>query len=213
MNGKANAIGIAPAMILAGRIQGVVEPVASVALARADRSEKIVPFAEPRLRLVVRVIARDPGRLPEEIREQVEVVRGSTNDAATLRRALDGVEALFWCVPGESLQETNLRGHYERFARAGCLAIREAGTPRVVTISAGGKGRARNAGPIPGLHAMEDILNQSGAVIRHLRCASFMEDFLREAQPICEHRILSYPMPGHIAIPMAAADDSADVAL
>ncbi len=161
----------------------------------------------------VRVIARDPGRLPEEIREQVEVVRGSTNDAAALRRALDGVEALFWCVPGESLQETNLRGHYERFARAGCLAIREAGTPRVVTISAGGKGRARNAGPIPGLHAMEDILNQSGAVIRHLRCASFMEDFLREAQPICEHRILSYPMPGHIAIPMAAANDIADVAL
>jgi len=54
MNGKTNAIGITPAMILAGRIQGVVEPVASVALARAGRSEKIVPFAEPRLRLVLR---------------------------------------------------------------------------------------------------------------------------------------------------------------
>ncbi len=39
---------------LAGRIQGVVEPVASVALARADRSKNVVPFAEPRLRLVLR---------------------------------------------------------------------------------------------------------------------------------------------------------------
>ena len=44
----------------------------------------------------VRMIVRDPARLPEEIRQQVEVVRGSTDDAATLRRALDGVEALFW---------------------------------------------------------------------------------------------------------------------
>jgi len=161
----------------------------------------------------VRVLARNPSRLPEDIRDQIEVVHGSTDDAAALRRALDGVEALFWCVPPASLQETDLRGHYERFARAGCQAIGEAGTPRVVTISAAGKGLARNAGPISGLHAMEDILNESGAAIRHLRCGAFMENFLRQSQPICEHGILSLPMPGHIAIPMAAVTDIADVAL
>src|SRR5437870_4188848 len=133
----------------------------------------------------VRVIARNPSRLPAEIREEVEVVRGSTDDPALLRRALDGVETLFWCVPTEPLQATNVRGHYERFARAGSQAIREAGTPRVVTISAGGKGLARKAGPISGLHAMEDILNQSGAAMRHLRCGWFMENFLRQAELIC----------------------------
>src|SRR6266567_174294 len=161
----------------------------------------------------VRVIARNPSRLPEEIREQVEIVRGSAEDAGTLRPALDGVEALFWCVPTESLQETNVRGYYERFAHAGCEAIRRAGTPRIVTISAGGKGLARNAGPISGLHAMEDILNQSGAAIRHLRCAAFMENLLLQAQRICEQGILSYPMPGDVAISMVAAKDIADVAL
>jgi uncharacterized protein YbjT (DUF2867 family) len=161
----------------------------------------------------VQLITHDPARLPEEIGGQVEVFRGSTDDAATLRRAFDGVEALFWCVPPESLQVTNVRGHYERFARAACQAVREAGTPRVVTISAGGKGLARNAGPISGLHAMEDILNESGAAIRHLRCASFMENFLRQVQPICEQGILSYPMPGNIPIPMVAVRDIADVAL
>jgi len=161
----------------------------------------------------VRVIARNPSRLPAEIREEVEVVRGSTDDPALLRRALDGVETLFWCVPTEPLQATNVRGHYERFARAGSQAIREAGTPRVVTISAGGKGLARNAGPISGLHAMEDILNQSGAAMRHLRCGWFMENFLRQAGRICGHGFLSYPMPGHLALPMAAATDIADVAL
>ncbi len=161
----------------------------------------------------VRVIAREPARLPEEIVDQVEVVRGSTDNTATLRRALDGVEALFWCVPTESLQETDVRSHYERFARAGSQAIREAGTPRVVTISAGGKGLARHAGRISGLHAMEDILNESGAEIRHLRCGLFMENFLREVQPICRHGVFYYPMPGHIPIPLVAATDVADTAL
>ena len=64
----------------------------------------------------VRVIVRDPDRLPAEIREQVEVIRGSIDDAPTLRRALDGVEALFWCVPSQPLQETDARSYYERFS-------------------------------------------------------------------------------------------------
>src|SRR2546426_8493766 len=101
----------------------------------------------------VRVIARDPARLPQEFREEVEVIRGSTDDARTLLRALAGVEALFWCVPTESLKETNVRSHYERFARAGCEAVRKAGTPRVVTVSAAGKGLAHSTSPISGLHA------------------------------------------------------------
>src|SRR5215468_2759457 len=94
----------------------------------------------------VRVIARDPARLPAQVREQVEVVRGSTDDVAVLCRALDGVEALFWCVPTESLQETDVERHYEGFACAALRGLRQAGTPRVVTISAGGKGLARHAG-------------------------------------------------------------------
>jgi uncharacterized protein YbjT (DUF2867 family) len=123
------------------------------------------------------------------------------------------VEALFWCVPGESLQQTDVRSHYERFARAGRQAIRAAGTPRVVTVSAGGKGLARNAGPISALHVMEDILNESGAAIRHLRCGVFMEYFLRQAQAISQHGRLTYPMPAHIPIPLVAVTDVADKAL
>ena len=161
----------------------------------------------------VRVIVRDPARLPEEVLEQVEVVRGSTDDTALLRDALDGVEALFWCIPTESVHETNVERHYERFACAVWQAIRQAGTPRVVTISAAGKGRARRAGPISGLHAMEEILNDSGAAIRHVRCGLFMENFLSQASAIQELGLVSYPMPGHIPIPMTAASDAADVAL
>jgi len=161
----------------------------------------------------VRVIARDLARLPEEILTQVQVVHGSMDDVTTLRRALDGVEALFFCVPPASSQETDVRGHYERSSHAAAEAIRAAGTPRVVTISAVGKDRARNAGPISALHAMEDILNESGAAIRHLRCGVFMENYLCQAQAIAERGVISYPMPGHVAIPMVATTDVADAAL
>src|SRR5215510_11668682 len=100
------------------------------------RSERVVLAPE----FSVRVLVRDPARLAKDVREQVEVVSGSMDDAATLSRALEGVEALFWCVPTESLQETNVERHYERFACAAWRAIREAQTPRAVTISVGGKG-------------------------------------------------------------------------
>jgi uncharacterized protein YbjT (DUF2867 family) len=161
----------------------------------------------------VRVLARDPDLLPEETRGKVEVFRGSMGDVVALTQALHGMEALFWCVPGASLHEKDIRGHYEHFARAGSLAIRESGTPRVVVISAGGKGLAGSAGPISGLHAMEEILNESGAAIRHLRCAWFMENFLRQARSIARRGVISYPMPADVSIPMVAVSDVADVAL
>jgi uncharacterized protein YbjT (DUF2867 family) len=161
----------------------------------------------------VRVITRDPATLSGPLRARVEVVRGSTDDATTMRRALQNVEALFWCAPPVSTQETSPRAHFERFGRAASQAIRETGTRRVVSISAGGKWPAWSEGPISGLRAMEDILNQSGALIRHLRCASFMENFLGQVRQIGEHGILSCPMPEHIPIPMVAAADIADVAL
>src|SRR6186997_637760 len=130
----------------------------------------------------VRVIARDPARLPGDVREQADVIRGSMDEITTLRRALSGVEAMFFCVPPASMQATDVRGHYERFAGVAAEAIRAARTPRVVTISAVGKGRAANAGSISALHAMEDVLNESGASVRHLRCGAFMENFLLQAQ-------------------------------
>jgi uncharacterized protein YbjT (DUF2867 family) len=161
----------------------------------------------------VRVIVRQPERLAKEIREQVEVIRGSMDDAATLRRALEGAEALFWCVPAESSAETKVEEHYERFACAAWQAIRAARTPRVVTISAGGNERSEKTGSISGLHAMEEILNESGAAIRHLRCGLFMENFLSQAPSIREDGIISYPIAGHIPIPMTAVTDIADAAL
>ena len=60
---------------------------------------------------------------------------------------------------------------------------------------------------------MEHILNESGAAIRHLRCGWFMENLLEQAESIYQRGMFSFPMPGHVPIPMVAASDIADVVL
>ena len=49
----------------------------------------------------LRVIARDPSRLPPAARERVEVVQGSHGDAAIVDRTFKGADAVFWLVPPE----------------------------------------------------------------------------------------------------------------
>ncbi|HVR36225.1 MAG TPA: NAD(P)H-binding protein, partial [Methylomirabilota bacterium] len=150
-----------------------------------------------------------------EIREQVEIVRGATDDPIALRRALDGVDSMFWHIPGASSEGTDVRGRYLRFARAGCQAIREAQTPRVVTVSAVGKGVARDPGLVSALHEMEGVLNESGAAFRHLRSGVLVENPLspEPERPAFADGDLSRSMSGVVPPSMVEADDVADAVL
>jgi len=156
---------------------------------------------------------RDPAKLPWDVRRQVELVRGSSDDAATLRWALADIDSVFWCVPPESARTTDVVMHYARFARAAAAAIAEARTPRVVTVSADGGDAARLPNPIGGLRAMEDILNQSGASLRHLRCGWLMDNLLGHAESIRKNRRFGLTLPDHLALPMVAIDEVVDTAL
>lgn len=156
----------------------------------------------------VRVLACDPDRLPAETREQIEVVRGSVADPDTLRRALAGVEALFWCVPADSLPGPGDDASREIMATGASRSIRESGTSRVVSISSWGLD-----GSAAGRFGMEEILDRSGASVRHLRCGILMENLLWQADAIRESGVLALPVPASRGIPLAAADDVADAAL
>lgn len=132
----------------------------------------------------IRVITRHPGQLPSDIRDQVEVVQGTTDNATTLRQALDGVDALLWCLAGESLHESNFRGRHERFAQAASQAIRRSQTPRVVHISIIDQLPACSS--ISVWSTTEEILNETGAAIRHLRCSWPIEDMSQSAANIAD---------------------------
>lgn len=154
----------------------------------------------------VRLIARYPDKLDVHVRKRAEVIQGSIDDIEILTQALDGVDALFWCVPQSHTQE-NLQEYYLHFANAVATAIKQTGTPRVVAVSSGGQGRSQNAGPISALHAMEEVLNTTGAAIRYLRCGNFMENFLWQVEPIARQGMFFYPFPADFPIPMVATCD------
>jgi uncharacterized protein YbjT (DUF2867 family) len=156
----------------------------------------------------VRVIVRDPSRLMPEAANRVEVVEGSLDDVDVLKKAFAGAETLFWCVP-QSNTQTDVREYYLHFARPACEAIRAQGVKRVVAVSSGGRGRARNAGPISALHAMEAMVEDTGVAFRALRNGNFMENLLSQVEPIKHRGVFFYPLGADMKMPICAARDIA----
>lgn len=149
----------------------------------------------------LRVITDDPMDLPEEWREQVEVIDNAADNVGTLRQALAGVGSVLWCLPSG----TDL----EPLARALSEAMREAGTARLVTVSATDCELTRNPVIISGQPAIESILNKSGAAIRHLRRNLSMEKSGFQQK----EKTFSPPITGDILVPLVVADDAVNVAL
>jgi uncharacterized protein YbjT (DUF2867 family) len=79
----------------------------------------------------VRVIARDPSRLPEQTRTRVEVVQGSHGDIDVVRKAFTGADAVFWLVPPDP-HATSVEAAYVDFTRPACDVLESEGVRRVV---------------------------------------------------------------------------------
>ena len=59
----------------------------------------------------LRVIVRDPSRMPGAVRDQVQVIVGSHDDPAVLDQALDGAQGLFWLIP-PSMRASSAKDYY-----------------------------------------------------------------------------------------------------
>ena len=78
----------------------------------------------------VRVVARDPSKVPDDVRQSTEVVEGSHADAATIERALDGATAAFWLPPGDPTAPSAHDGYVE-FSRPFAEALPSSGVGHV----------------------------------------------------------------------------------
>ena len=86
----------------------------------------------------VRVIVRDPSKLPAATRDRVEVVPGSHGDADVVDQAFRGAQAVFWLMPPDpSCASLDV---YQDFTRPACAAIRRHGVRHAVSVSALGRG-------------------------------------------------------------------------
>ncbi len=154
----------------------------------------------------LRVVARDPGKLPHAIRDCVEVVEGSHGDAAVVGRAFDGAEAVFWVAPpnpSDALDDT-----YVNFARPAAEAVSRSRVGRVVAVTALGRGTAwqDRAGLVTASMRMVDLLGESGAAVRGLAMPGFMENALQQAGAIRQGQMFG-PLDPDKKVPHTATRD------
>jgi len=161
----------------------------------------------------IRVIARDPDRLPPEARTRVDVVVGSHGDGAVANKAFRDADSVFWVVPPDP-RAASVDAAYVDFARPAVNALRQQGVKRVVGVSALGRGTpwAGHAGLATASFAMDDLIASSGVSYRALTMPSFMDNLLRQIEPITKNGVFSLPIDGDRKLPSAATSDVAQVA-
>jgi uncharacterized protein YbjT (DUF2867 family) len=168
--------------------------------------EDLIGAGEP-----VRVVARDPARLAPGVADRVEVVRGSHGDPAVVAEAFAGAAAVFWLVPADP-RSKSLDQAYSGFTRPVLDAL--AAVPRVVGISALGRGtpEAGRAGHVTATLAMDDLIAATGVPYRALTMPSFMDNVLRQLDPIARQGVLYGPSVPDRPAPTVATRDIAAVA-
>jgi uncharacterized protein YbjT (DUF2867 family) len=161
----------------------------------------------------IRVIARDPSRLPAHTRERVEVVQGSHGDRDIVTQAFAGADSVFWLVPPDP-KAKSVEAAYVDFSRPACDAFKSQGVKRVVGVSALGRGTpwAAHAGLVTASLAMDDLIASTGVSYRALTNPSFMDNLLRQVESIKNQGMFSLPISGDLKQPSCATRDVASVA-
>src|SRR5262245_20555731 len=160
----------------------------------------------------VRAVGRSAERLQPLVQKGAEAFVGSTTDSSAMLRAFQGAQAAYVLVPPDYGAE-NFRAYQNETGKTYASAIRQAGVPFVVNLSSVGAQLSQGAGPISGLHDVEQHLNElKGVNVVHLRPGFFMENLLFSLDLIRKQNINGSALRGDLPIPMIATRDIAEVA-
>ncbi|MFI0153500.1 NAD(P)H-binding protein [Streptomyces lydicus] len=161
----------------------------------------------------LRVIVRDPGRLPDEVRARIDVVTGSHGDAEVVDRAFDGADAVFWLVPSNP-RESSLDAMYSGFTRAAAKAFTTHGVGHVVGVSALGRGTpvAGRAGHVTASLAMDDLIASTGVSYRALANPTFFDNLLWQVASLRDNGVFTGTEAADRKAPTAATRDIAAAA-
>lgn len=160
----------------------------------------------------LRVIVRDPARLPDAARGRVEVITGSHADAEVLDQAFAGADAVFWLVPPDS--SLTPYDSYSGFSRPAVKALAAHGVGHVVGVSALGRGTpvADRAGLVTASLALDDLIAASGVAYRALANPSFFENLLEESDSIRDRGVFTDTAEADRKAPLVAVADIAAAA-
>ncbi len=159
----------------------------------------------------LRLIARDPARLPEPLRDYADVVTGSHADPAVVDAALTGADAVFVLVP-PNFQAPDVIKYYLGFARPVAEAVRAHDVARVVAVSSLGRGFSEPAGLLSAAWEFDEVLESSGAAYRSLQPPFFMENLLHQVDSIRDEGVFALAADPDAPYPAVATSDIAHTA-
>jgi uncharacterized protein YbjT (DUF2867 family) len=155
------------------------------------------------------LLLRDAAKLDGEMRERVDVVQGDQFDPEVVLRVTEGADALYWVNPPVLGEDT-----VAAWARAGshaARAIEEHGISRTVFQSSVGAEKRHGAGEIDGLARTEELLDETGASVLHLRCGFFFTNLSMDPRAL-EEGVLRVTWPMDAPMPWVDPRDVGDVA-
>lgn len=161
----------------------------------------------------VRLIVRDPAKLPADVRQSAEIITGSHGDPAVVDRAFAGADAVFWLAPPNA-RAASLDDVYVGFTRPAADAVRRHHVACVVDITALGRTTpyAAHAGHVTASLAMDDLIASTGVAFRALAMPSFMDNLLRQIPALKAQGVFSDVVPSDHRAPAVATRDIASVA-
>lgn len=168
---------------------------------------RLAQGAEP-----VRAIARNPEKIPPNLRAKVETVAGDYTDPAIVAKAFEGARAVFWLMLGDP-RAASAEAAFVDATRPAAAAMRAQGVTQVVTVSALGRGWPHAAGHAAASQRMDDLIADAGVALRALACPSLMENVLRQVEGIAARGVFFGVAPQGQREPLCACADVANVAV
>jgi uncharacterized protein YbjT (DUF2867 family) len=152
------------------------------------------------------LIARHPEKL-DGLGTRAPVVQGDLDDPATLDRATQGVDTLFWVTPG--LANPDYLRWNQDLAGLAVATARRNGVQRAVMLSSISAQVPRGVGPISSLHLVEREFRAGFADLVILRPTFFMENHLGSIASIAAMGAIFAPIAGDVRFPQIATRDIA----
>lgn len=154
-----------------------------------------------------RVIVRAESAARDWRDRGAEAAVGSLDDAAFLSAALAGASGFFTLLP-ENVPPDDFHGARRRMADAMAAAVKAAGGPRVVMLSAIAAVLPDGNGPAKDLHYCERVLRATGAPITVLR-ACYLQENVAAAVPAVQQAGVYPNLLGNpdLEFPMIATKD------
>lgn len=158
----------------------------------------------------VRVVARQAGHLEPLVKKGAEPAVGSVDDPAFVRKTFQGAKAVFVMIPPNFAVQA-FRAWQNQVADIAAEATKVSGATHALILSSIGGHLAQGAGPVNGLHDLEERFNALALNVLHLRPGPFMENHLPSVGMIKQMGVMGSALKGDQPMAMIATRDIGEV--